>query len=165
MRDIYSRCRDVTVYLSDGRNHRPKKGVPHYPKDPLLKFYGDERDQAYIQTFWQALSAPTSPSSSLHLFSLLRIVGDAELAQTLTTQLAHCGGDIINTLAEDLRLMLLSPWWQCMWVVQEIVVPEKAVVRYGALQAPWEMLVAAASSRLSVGIPPKSAKVLRHFSR
>lgn len=50
-----------------------------------------------------------------------------------------------------------------------MVVSDKAVVRYGALQAPWEMLVSAASAAhlpdVSAALPMESAKVLQYFAR
>ncbi|KAK4450885.1 heterokaryon incompatibility protein-domain-containing protein [Podospora aff. communis PSN243] len=164
MRDNYSSCGDVTVFLGDGRNHRPRKGIPRSP-GPLVQYHGDERDQCHIQAFWDALSDPPSSLSRYHFFSFLRVMGDTKLAPVLWRKVKDAGWNTVNTLVEELRMMMLSPWWQRVWVVQEMIVSATAIVRYGAFQAPWRMLVSAASAHPPSMLPQESAKVLDHFAR
>lgn len=117
MRDIYSGSKNVTVYLGDGRNHRPKKGIPRRSAIPLVEFHNDQRDQAHLQAFWDALSNRGSLASTFHMFSFLRIVGDTQLGKILAEKITDADPDTINDLSEHLRMLLLSPWWQRVWVV------------------------------------------------
>ncbi|KAF2187480.1 hypothetical protein K469DRAFT_772109 [Zopfia rhizophila CBS 207.26] len=53
-----------------------------------------------------------------------------------------------SALFESLRMMMISPWWSRVWVVQELVVAPKVSVRYGTAVAPWELFVKTAQIRL-----------------
>jgi len=145
MKDIYLLSRQVIVYLGDGRNHRPKRGVPREPDVHKIRFFGDDQDETHLASFRQSMARGDGPSS-FHVFCLLRLLGDVTSLEELTAALQDVPAGQFRDLIEEMRLMLLSPWWQRIWVVQEMTVPRWAVVRYGPLEAPWELFVAAAVS-------------------
>ncbi|KAK4443447.1 hypothetical protein QBC34DRAFT_311065 [Podospora aff. communis PSN243] len=172
MRNIYTMCENVIVYLGDGKTHRPSRSLPAWLKEPIVFTGTGDQDDAHLATFWTALSIREAPLSNFHIFCLLRILGDVELAEVLLNSVNKSAIDATNfaRVVERLRLMLLSPWWQRVWVIQELAVSTKAIIRYGPLQAPWDMLVAAASGaqRLQTISPSpglENTKVLDYFSR
>lgn len=166
MKKIYSQCSKVTIYLGDGENHRPRRGVPARPgAAACATFHGDDRDLRYIEAFWDDLASSQRLSSSFHLFCLIRILTSRDLTSTLAAKLSSSKVDHLSHLAESLRMMLISPWWQRIWVVQEVVVSKRAFIQYGPVSAPWEMLVAALPQIPTTSFPLDSAKVLAYFAR
>jgi hypothetical protein len=172
MKDIYSYARDVIVYWGDGVNHRPRAGVPKQPQASRVVFSNDESDSPHLTVLWKFLSAPRRTASSFDLFCLLRAMADISISDILETALGKASTQTVAALSEELRLMLLSPWWQRIWVVQEMTVPRNVTVRYGHLQAPWEMFVMASSSPLfkamssnHMSLGSDCVKVLQHFAR
>lgn len=197
MKDIYSGGTQVVVYLGDGKNHRPKRLSEHHiiSKAPNQQhFYNDERDGVHLEEFWAALSASAMPSlptndrskrprirsrhlsSTFHMFCLLRVLGDEVLTSDLVDRMRKLTAmdpscDLLGTMVETLRCMLLNPWWQRIWVVQEMIVSRAAVVRCGTVTCPWDMFIATASSLSSSSVDmstifrPDSIKVLQYFCR
>ncbi|KAK4172244.1 heterokaryon incompatibility protein-domain-containing protein [Triangularia setosa] len=196
MKEIYSSGTQVVVYLGDGKNHRPKRladqqingGVPVW-----ANFHNNGLDEAHIEDFWEALTTFINSSSmanssnrhlprlrrrplssTFHMFCLLRILGDEALTWKLVDTMGKISDtsiDPLGTLIENLRKTLLNPWWQRIWVVQEMIVSRVAVVRCGTVKCPWEIFILAASaiSRPSFDMfalfHPDSAKVLQYFCR
>jgi len=116
---------------------------------------------------WDGLSKPRAAAPGFRVFALLRVLSDAGLATTLVSMTNFDNG-CIDDLTEALRMMMLSPWWQRVWVIQEVVVSKQAIVRYGILQSPWEMFVAASrhiTTSHYASFSPQSSKVLQHFAR
>ncbi|KAK0663025.1 heterokaryon incompatibility protein-domain-containing protein [Cercophora samala] len=187
MKEIYSGGTHVIVYLGDGKNHRPKRLVEQRrgSRAPArLSFHNDERDRVHLENFWDALSASAMPSfpatqplsSTYHLFCLLRVLGDEVFTSNLVDRMRKMTGmnpsyDPLGALVESLRYMLLNPWWQRIWVVQEMIVSRMAVVRCGPVTCPWDMFISAASSlssssfNMSTIFRADSAKVLQYFCR
>ena len=166
MKQIYSQCSKVTIYLGDGKNHRPKQGVPAEPKPAArATFHGDDRDLGHVEAFWDDLAIGRHLSWSFHLFCLIRILTSRELTSALVAELAGPKADHLGHLVENLRMMLISPWWQRIWVVQEMVVSKRAFIHYGPVSAPWEMFVAALPQISTTSFPPDSTKVLTYFTR
>ncbi|KAK0744898.1 heterokaryon incompatibility protein-domain-containing protein [Apiosordaria backusii] len=196
MKEIYSCGTKVIVYLGDGMHHRPKRLAERRSdaEGPVrVDFHGDERDESHLESFWDALSASITPSfpadsgsthrgqlrprpisSTFHMFCLLRILGNKVLTSALVDKmrkLTDPSFDPLDTLIENLRGILLNPWWQRIWVVQEMIVSRVAVVRCGPVQCPWEMFISAASAiscpsfQMSALFRPDSAKVLQYFCR
>ncbi len=55
-------------------------------------------------------------------------------------------------LFENLRQLMhapFTPWWQRIWVVQEVVMPSDIIVICGTVSAPWQMFARAASRCLT----------------
>jgi hypothetical protein len=84
----------------------------------------------------------------------------------------HSNSTYQSDLFEALRILMLSRWWNRVWVVQEIVVSKNITLLYGSMTAPWDMFVKAAlaysqnlySPALS-SVPYEYTKVLEFFSR
>lgn len=74
-----------------------------------------------------------------------------------------------------LQHIMDSPWWNRIWVIQELVLAPRATIFIGHLQAPWEMLARAAKNcelhqmdccRSIIGfLPRKEVDILGQFSR
>ncbi|KAK4177889.1 heterokaryon incompatibility protein-domain-containing protein [Triangularia setosa] len=196
MKDIYSSGKQAIVYLGDGKNHRPRRLADQQmdARAPLhADFHNSDRDEVHIESFWDALSAsimssssvdsgdthqprlrPRHLSSTFHMFCLLRILGNEVLISNLIGKLRkfnYPSFDPLGTLVENLRAMLLNPWWQRIWVVQEMIVSRVTVVRCGPVTCPWDMFISAASSisrsslEMSTLFRPDSVKVLQYFCR
>ncbi|KAK1756411.1 heterokaryon incompatibility protein-domain-containing protein [Echria macrotheca] len=167
MREIYSICDTVAVYLGDGIHHRPQKGIARRPDVARITFSNDPRDLVHIDAFWDALSAGRPLKSLFHMFCLLRILSSADLFPILITKLDGGKNDALDQILEALRMMLTSTWWQRIWVVQEMVVARSAVIQYGPFSVPWDMLVAAVphASLLGSATSSDGAKVLAYFVR
>jgi hypothetical protein len=78
----------------------------------------------------------------------------------------------LGAIFEALRIMLTTRWWDRIWVVQEAVVAEHMVVRYGNASMPWKMLATVAIryhggvvSNLLDSVSSDDTKVLRLLSR
>ncbi|PHH89529.1 hypothetical protein CDD83_5836 [Cordyceps sp. RAO-2017] len=78
-------------------------------------------------------------------FCLLRVfAGWTELrdvdqaAETMTVQLNKDNAYQRN-LFEALRFFMCSKWWDRVWILQEIIVPERATVYCGGMVAPWDI--------------------------
>ncbi|KAK0647021.1 heterokaryon incompatibility protein-domain-containing protein [Cercophora newfieldiana] len=170
MRDIYSGCDRVIIYLGDGIHHRPRRGIPKCRGAKHILFHGDERDNPHITAFWGALSSSHTRFSNFHVFCLLRVLSDNEHVRALLTRTTSLAASNLGVIIEKLRLMMLSSWWHRVWVVQELAVSNQAIIRYGPLQAPWTMFVAASISiqnKLSdfaFWFGPEGVKVLHYFN-
>jgi hypothetical protein len=75
---------------------------------------------------------------------------------------------------KELQHIMDSPWWNRIWVIQELVLAPRATIFIGHLQAPWEMLAHAAKNcefhqmdccRSIAGIlPRKEVDILGQFT-
>jgi Heterokaryon incompatibility protein (HET) len=75
---------------------------------------------------------------------------------SLLSKSKHCnelpffeGGSMLQTYVsgfEGLRVLLLHPWWQRIWTVQEVVLPEQSLVVWGSQSLPFHILTDATKS-------------------
>ncbi len=131
MRDIYSQCRGVMIWLGDADTPRQ----PHLPPNR----------QALHPRIWKTDFTQPSPSSPVPLH--------ADDATKLSTFHTHLTSEAIPVLANPdsfhktalaLNDLMTRPWWTRQWVVQEVVVPPRAAVHVGGAIVPWHTLAVAA---------------------
>lgn len=159
MQKIYQSADDVIVFMGDGRSHRvERQNLMHPPASPERRFHGDGRDETLIKEFRGILeSSVTIEDLSTHVSFLImglgRLLSDEHKLNDAYKFLMALRQDIRWELFEHLRNFLVSPWWQRIWVVQEVAVSSAVVVQYGTTAASWEVFSRAAQvlSREDIG--------------
>lgn len=204
MRDIYQRGKELTIFLGDGISHRTPLGFhkTHTPSADGHDFSsssssaGEAVDCMRVAEFWDAWRSgrwsrntganassgrrqARPAASALSVFSLLWTLAHDQDRNWPPAELAEPKkADDLRALFEALRMMLLSPWWRRVWVVQEVAVAgEPVTVRLGDASAPWNMLARAArhpsliARRLTAAArahhqpPPAAKEQQQHRSR
>lgn len=56
-------------------------------------------------------------------------------------------------LTAAMSVFMRNEWWKRLWTLQEIVLPPKAVIAWGLLSLPWEIVSSAAFNRVNTMIP------------
>jgi len=161
MGDIFRSASNVFVDLGDGIDRT--EGVR--PKDlswlaaaPPIHFHGEEDDEVPQRPpEWRKRSSARRKGpqqcNAFDAFSLLSALAQGKhwSAIPLLCSGQTQGSDDNHTsrldVFEALRRVMQppwSPWWQRIWVVQEIVVPPRVTVVYGKISAPWGMFAKAA---------------------
>lgn len=162
MRQIYSKAEKVVVFVGDGRGHRVRRSDLYQPYSPTMTLHGDERDRPHLESFLKLCNTAklkevmSLTSVPLCALSLVRTLSEEP---TMTRDFAYLMAlreDVRRYLFECLRAFLVSPWWDRIWVVQELAVSLVAVVHYGNTVASWRVLVdaAVALSPSNIGLPP-----------
>ncbi|KAI1480968.1 heterokaryon incompatibility protein-domain-containing protein [Daldinia eschscholtzii] len=170
MRQIYSHAVNVIVFLGDGKTHEL-----NYVRSSRLQeivFRGDSNDNQHITQFLSHCRAGT-PNKLPQEFGVFCLI-------SLFTQLQHehieallsLKSRVLRELFESLRMMLLSRWWNRMWVFQEVIVSRDVLVQYGCSVAPLELFFRAArviqilnmEDILLKEFPPETTKVIRWFA-
>ncbi|KAL8288449.1 hypothetical protein RB597_000519 [Gaeumannomyces tritici] len=199
IRDIYSQASGLTIFLGNGISHRTPRAFhkTHTPSAARHDFSsssgagGDPGDRQVVTDFWNSWRTRQQRSnhqsnSALSVFCLLwSLAYDTSTTPTWPfPELLDAERERdVRGLFEAVRLMLLSPWWSRVWVVQEVAVAREPVtIRLGDVSAPWDLIARAAkhpcllpesksqSSGATAGqqegqLPPEYAKVLQHFAR
>ncbi|KAL8342806.1 hypothetical protein RB598_004259 [Gaeumannomyces tritici] len=199
IRDIYSQASGLTIFLGNGISHRTPRAFhkTHTPSAARHDFSsssgagGDPGDRQVVTDFWNSWRTRQQRSndqsnSALSVFCLLWFLAyDTSTTPTwpLPELLDAERERDVRGLFEAVRLMLLSPWWSRVWVVQEVAVAREPVtIRLGDVSAPWDLIARAAkhpcllpeSKSQSPGatagqqerqLQPEYAKVLQHFAR
>ncbi|KAJ8131843.1 hypothetical protein O1611_g1783 [Lasiodiplodia mahajangana] len=171
MRDIYAGAEQVIVFLGDGVNHRISKAYWIQTPPPPVVFWNDSRDDDYLRVLHNSLN-PLSRKNGCNAFyvaCVVRLLSQPSNYHYAKATIKRVGTRRHRELFELLRFLLVEPWWQRIWVVQEVVIPQKVTIRYGNVTAPWEMFVQAAETARSqgdqLGIEPEYMKVLSVFTR
>jgi len=188
MHDIFSSTEEVLVYLGEVLNHDVHSDISSSKNAvtiPATIFHCDNRDSDNLEIFRHhcimkkasgALRAKAKLDYSFEVFCLIRSLAEGSDLE-LTPPFDANSREYITTsyhrnLFEGLRLMMLSRWWNRIWVIQEVVVPKKVTVIYGSSVASWSMFVRAAnsysqnrSSSTLLSFPPEYTSVLGSFAR
>ncbi|KAI1092053.1 heterokaryon incompatibility protein-domain-containing protein [Rostrohypoxylon terebratum] len=138
MRQIYNHDTRVVVFLGDGQTHLTPNS-PRLAKPNELEFYGDSRDTRHIFQFLDRYKDMTSSQKLGELDTLCLVCLFAQLEPQYLNALIGLGDQVLLELFENLRMLVLSPWWTRMWTLQEIIVSQNALIRYGGCTAPWAM--------------------------
>jgi hypothetical protein len=145
MGEIYKRTSRVLIWLGD----------EEYPVErPSITWYDDQRDDELIERFFQtdtndiaqvvqqgsddvrdihgALVFLRFLAQDMHFFDmpLFTPAGENKLDPTVHWEPAVRG----------MRLLVNSPWWDRIWIVQESVLPQEALVCFGNTTFPWSMI-------------------------
>lgn len=161
IKDIYSKAIGLTIFLGNGISHRTPRAFhkTHTPSSASHDFSsgsgigGHSSDRQVVADFWDSWRTRQQRSndrshSAVSVFCLLW-----SLAHDMSTTQAWPPPELLDPkrerdvrdLFEAVRLMLLSPWWSRVWVVQEVAVAREPVtIRWGDMSAPWDLFVKAA---------------------
>ncbi|KAF8866325.1 HET-domain-containing protein, partial [Acephala macrosclerotiorum] len=184
MHDIFAFTKEVIVYLGEVPQHglmRPNGPI----SESTTTFQCDETDGEILEIFRNRCTAkrPSKISKgtskfdfAFDIFCLLRLLSKVSDSRQFPAFDLN-SREFVDTkyqrnLFEGLRQLMLSRWWNRIWVIQEVVVPKKIVMVYGSASAPWEMFVDAAlwesrnrSTSTSLSFPHEYSTVLAYFAR
>lgn len=153
MQQIYANAAEVKVFIGDGLNHRAQRSVlKRRPTTPVQTLFGDERDQDFQRHFMELVGPVTlkdlsSPgTASLSAIGLMQLLSDSDSLKRNFGWLMSLSPTVRRRLFECLRMLIIAPWWNRIWVVQEIAVSRAATVQYGTISVPWPILVRAAKT-------------------
>ncbi|VUC24040.1 unnamed protein product [Clonostachys rosea] len=170
MRDIYEAADQVIIFLG----HEPGYSTGRSPRrDPgaCVRFIEQDSNEDLIRQFMRkwASSLSTKQISAPDIFCLIAILSKQTSCLELLQEIP---ARQLGAIFEALRIMLTSRWWDRIWVVQEAVVADHMVVRYGNASMPWNMLATVASlyrqgviSNCPTSVSSDDTKVLRLLSR
>ncbi|KAI1387159.1 heterokaryon incompatibility protein-domain-containing protein [Hypoxylon trugodes] len=135
MRDIYSCAASVVVFLGDGASHfTPSHYQPEKPAD--YTFPNDLENCLMLEVFLRQHGTLANVfGRGFEPFCLVALF--AQHNSKHIDDLLGLGEKVLQELFEDLRMMLLSPWWSRIWVFQEIIVSKKISIQYGSSSVPW----------------------------
>lgn len=170
MRKIYEGAEEVIVFMGDGQAHRPERSnLEHPPTSLEYCFWGVPKEEAVLAEFAKAcqVAIPGQPfSAAFCAVALLRLLAIQAEDSTCYQQLLTMKPTSRRYMFECLRSFLTCPWWDRIWVVQEVVVNPMLMVHYGPVSVSWSVCVSAhlhMSGRLSTELEPENVKVLELF--
>ncbi|KAI1130741.1 heterokaryon incompatibility protein-domain-containing protein [Nemania abortiva] len=148
MRDIYAGAEEVIVFLGDGVDYRVSKAHLRRPLPLPVVFWNDSRDDVHLRLFRDSPESHYKRKTwnAFRVTCLVRILsqpGDYHYAGAL---IERSGVRQHQEIFELLRRLLVEPWWQRIWVVQEVAILPKVTICYGNVTAPWNMFVQAAET-------------------
>ncbi|KAL6876802.1 heterokaryon incompatibility protein domain-containing protein [Trichoderma novae-zelandiae] len=176
MRDIYGTAAEVIIFLGNGLESGVARSHSSRDLRPFHRFGGCEPDLLLARQYIDAwkTSPLKTPVQPLEIFAFLTIMSWSWQSSNPLDTLEDIPEAHMAALAEALRRTLLVPWWDRIWVVQEAVVAQRLIVRYGNVAVPWELLVAAADvlsgwesvhAKFPSSISTTELKVFNLFSR
>ncbi|OCL13303.1 hypothetical protein AOQ84DRAFT_372307 [Glonium stellatum] len=197
MGEIFRPAAKVIVYLGDGINRYDARGTINKAGNfasiaHRIDFFDDHRDlpklDIFIQGPWKReMTDPDREPKAIHssafdAFCLIRMLAHSEHI----ADIAVFTKEISPKVEDDHRMDLFetlrrfvhapwTPWWDRVWVIQEVVIPREVTVVYGMMSAPWTMFARAASkyarhahsccSKAIESLPRDYSKVLADFSQ
>ncbi|KAI1356565.1 heterokaryon incompatibility protein-domain-containing protein, partial [Xylaria sp. FL0043] len=172
MRDIYARAEEVVVFLGDGVHYRIPKTYPTKPLPPRVVFWNDSRDQRHLNRFYDSGGSGLKQESwhAFNVICLICIHSQLGNRDSYTDKVVGATAERRHQYFELLRRFTVEPWWQRIWVVQEVAISRKISICYGNVTAPWEMFVQAAQPAVleyyceTCEIDPQYSKVLSLFN-
>ncbi|POS69980.1 hypothetical protein DHEL01_v211628 [Diaporthe helianthi] len=133
MRDIYANSTEVIIWLGTG-------GLETTKTDWVdIRFFGDQRDGSKIDShlgkLWRGeLELPDDSQDIFGAFCVISMLAQGLPASSIwyLKNLSYAAPIIRGLMA-----LLLEPWWNRIWVVQETVVSTHALVHYKNISMPW----------------------------
>lgn len=182
---IYQSSKGVIVYLGDGVGHDKSNSRPKTMESApvITRFFDDDRDTPHIEKFLQPAPDVNPPRKKRRLmdrdmqytvktFSLIRALSWMKHLGDLPMFASKAEGqDRVLHLFESLRQLMhppFTPWWERIWVVQEVILPPKVTIICGTVSAPWTMFARAASRylhhihRCCINFPENLPRDCRH---
>lgn len=156
MQQIYQNAVEVVVFIGDGLGHRIQSSNLKRPSStPAENLFGDKRDNTFMSQFAKyihsaSLKDVASPAkitfSAIGLVLLLSDTNTLNKPWESFTTLMTIDDTLKTRLFEYLRELMVSPWWNRIWVVQEIAVSRAATIHYGTVSVPWTVFTRAAKN-------------------
>lgn len=161
MRQVYENAEEVVVFLGNGLRHRILKSDLSQP--PVLSGSLRLEDGQVLADLLSRCSSSRGQKALdseavLNVDAILRLLSNPLTTDQLVDGLMTLDEPIRRQLFEHLRNFLISPWWERIWVVQEITVNRKVTIRYGAMSAPWDLLELAATVLSELRLEPSRAQ-------
>ncbi|CAG8976192.1 hypothetical protein HYALB_00009505 [Hymenoscyphus albidus] len=154
MHDIYSGAKEVIVCLGELSPHYfTASGSPMSASTTI--FQSSDEDHAKLALFQSCCPGKRRNGKRIRIdlavetFCILRTLAEEPASNKLSGFDVNSESFIEHRyqkkLFEGLRQMMRCWRWKRTWVIQEMVVPKKVTMVYGAAVAPWEMFVEAAN--------------------
>ncbi|KAK5654667.1 hypothetical protein OQA88_6990 [Cercophora sp. LCS_1] len=151
MGDIFRCSEEVIIWL----------GETNHAVGAHWTWVGDRRDQPLIEMYQGSFeklkplqgAAQEDRGDDLGAFCLLSRLCQVDSASDIAFYESRKASDEQFAWSQRVKRSLWRmegrSWWRRTWIVQECLLPKKAVLMYGALSAPWEMLAGAAKVHMS----------------
>lgn len=153
MQQIYQNAAEVIVFIGDGLGHRiQSSNLKRRPSSPVEKLFGDDRDRTFRSKFSKhihsmSLKDAVAPDNiSFSAIGLVLLLSDSNTLKESFTTLMTIDDTLRMRLFECLRTLMVAPWWNRIWVVQETAVSSAATIHYGTFSVPWTVLTRAAKT-------------------
>lgn len=161
MRQVYENAEEVVVFVGNGLRHRILKSDLSQP--PVLSGSLCLEDGQVLADLLSRCSSSRGQKALdseavLNVDAILRLLSNPLTTDQLVDGLMTLDEPIRRQIFEHLRNFLISPWWERIWVVQEITVNRKVTIRYGAMSAPWDLLELAATVLSELRLEPSRAQ-------
>lgn len=183
MRDIYTNCQRVFIWLGGSNTPEPKSELSASSTCKDEYAWGDARKDylkilSFEQQMYGYLAAPIATRHHseqdyvLGAFCFIRLLSSSRHIYSVPFV-----RDVIyrGNVFKALNKILCHDWWTRIWVVQEAVLAPCAMIMYDRFLCPWEIFALAAGSfarhRLSCcrnfleRLPAEDEKIPRNFSR
>ncbi len=136
IKSIYEQAERVIIWL----------GMCNEPMDEFLRFSITKNKIDRVEENSEAMA-----HSALVLALVLQEEANQQQSSEVSIGLKDC--NYANNLQVWLQLSRLfhRPWFERPWIIQELAVSRKAIVRWGDLQMPWQTLEKAAQFILRPG--------------
>ncbi|KAH9224348.1 heterokaryon incompatibility protein-domain-containing protein, partial [Leptodontidium sp. 2 PMI_412] len=139
MRNIYARASEVVIYLGDAPHHE----------------FADSASKKKLNYAHEVCC----------LISLLAQTSDLENVPPFDVESRpRLDSFYQRNVFEALRYLMRSSWWNRIWVIQEIVVPQNIILHYDTTTAPWDMFVKAAQNYTKNSFAPRISSFPREYS-
>lgn len=133
MREIYSKASEVIIYLKYGLELGAPNSKSYEGLRQFKEFGFSDADvclaSQHINT--RKLSPLKKLVQPFEVYCFLTITAQYDSFLNPLKPLEDILEDHFAALSEAIRRILLVPWWDRIWVVQEAVVAETLTVRYG----------------------------------
>jgi hypothetical protein len=145
MGSIYKSCQEVIMWLGDGSVDGDKRSIEE-GEDQILKFLdsgevpledANSLNSEHSDLF-DASGIISMLSSNKHIKDLPCFTNDTGSVYTVAHRFMK-GFDVIQRI-------MSSPYWNRIWVVQEIILPPTATIAFRSFTVPWNIVSKARSS-------------------
>lgn len=168
MREIYTKARQVIIYLGEVQNSKSKVSSKS-------TFFQPKADDGILSSFVARCSLQNVPKipkmdEASEVFCLIHSIAEAQNLDDIA--LFGADSKYHRRLFEALRQLMRCRWWDRMWTLQEAVVPRDVIIIYGPCVSTWDMFTRAAkaysdrkpSEAFSL-LPPEYLKVIDFYSQ
>ncbi|KAI1497196.1 hypothetical protein F5X99DRAFT_397871 [Biscogniauxia marginata] len=168
MCDIYSHAIEVVIFLGHPNRHSSTYSSYTHHGQEMVHFEDDVTSRLDGPQLLQRFQ-PSKHVSVLDIFDFLSLLRRTDMHEEIVKQVANDPLGRFLELFEGLRSMATCSWWERVWVLQEVIFPEKITLLYGHIMSSWgflsEVTDECARARLSERIPSEYGKVIQLIVR
>lgn len=157
MRKIYTECSGVLIWLGDHPDSfKSPDQSPCVWTTTFGSFYEtpiSNTDRQHLKEFGQSFSRYYNKPRAFRFDQQQDFTKGALCFLHILARDSHYNDETVPFFQSDdcrrnvikaLHDIMEQQWWDRMWVIQETVLPKKAILYYGRYSFPWEMLTEAA---------------------